>query len=227
MASDRQLAYMAAAEQSTAGDRDSRWSRLGQLARRRRTRRDAAHARSMRLWSSRPVEPVFYASWGVPDSRDGRLEMVSLHAILVMRRLRSEGRARPRAGPGAVRPDVRGCRPASARVGRGRPLGRQAGEGAGAELLRPRRGARPVARRVRPATLWRPSCGATSTRRSGAAGGAGVAASPRYLLRPGPLGSAAQHGGDASLAGRGDLRHDADCHRSGRRSRVDRPRAAA
>ncbi len=36
-------------------------------------------------------QPVFYAQWGVPDSRDGRLEMVSLHAILLMRRLRAEG----------------------------------------------------------------------------------------------------------------------------------------
>jgi cytochrome b pre-mRNA-processing protein 3 len=36
-------------------------------------------------------ESVFYAEWGVPDSRDGRLEMVTLHAVLVMRRLRQEG----------------------------------------------------------------------------------------------------------------------------------------
>ena len=36
-------------------------------------------------------QPLFYAQWGVPDSRDGRLEMVSLHAILLMRRLRAEG----------------------------------------------------------------------------------------------------------------------------------------
>lgn len=36
--------------------------------------------------------PVFYAAWGVPDSRDGRLELVSLHAVLAMRRLRDEGR---------------------------------------------------------------------------------------------------------------------------------------
>lgn len=36
--------------------------------------------------------PVFYADWGVPDSRDGRLEMVGLHAVLAMRRLRDEAR---------------------------------------------------------------------------------------------------------------------------------------
>ena len=31
--------------------------------------------------------PVLYADWGVPDTVDGRLEMISLHAALVMRRL--------------------------------------------------------------------------------------------------------------------------------------------
>jgi cytochrome b pre-mRNA-processing protein 3 len=40
-------------------------------------------------------QPVFYAGWGVPDSRGGRLEMVTLHAMLVLRRLRREG---PRGG---------------------------------------------------------------------------------------------------------------------------------
>lgn len=34
----------------------------------------------------------FYAEWGVPDTSDGRFEMIGLHAALVMRRLRSEGR---------------------------------------------------------------------------------------------------------------------------------------
>ena len=34
----------------------------------------------------------FYADWGVPDTRDGRFEMIGLHAALVMRRLRAEGR---------------------------------------------------------------------------------------------------------------------------------------
>lgn len=36
-------------------------------------------------------EPLFYAEWGVPDTRAGRLEMVNLHAILAMRRLRTAG----------------------------------------------------------------------------------------------------------------------------------------
>lgn len=33
----------------------------------------------------------FYADWGVPDTRDGRFEMIGLHAALVMQRLRMEG----------------------------------------------------------------------------------------------------------------------------------------
>ncbi|MFO1067606.1 MAG: ubiquinol-cytochrome C chaperone family protein [Geminicoccaceae bacterium] len=32
-------------------------------------------------------DPVLYARWGVPDTNDGRLEMIQLHAGLVMRRL--------------------------------------------------------------------------------------------------------------------------------------------
>ena len=36
-------------------------------------------------------QPHFYAEWGVPDTRDGRREMIGLHAILVMRRLRQGG----------------------------------------------------------------------------------------------------------------------------------------
>ncbi len=35
---------------------------------------------------------LFYAEWGVPDTRDGRFEMIGLHAALLMRRLRAEGR---------------------------------------------------------------------------------------------------------------------------------------
>jgi cytochrome b pre-mRNA-processing protein 3 len=33
---------------------------------------------------------VFYLSHGVPDSLDGRFEMISLHVILILRRLKSE-----------------------------------------------------------------------------------------------------------------------------------------
>jgi len=35
--------------------------------------------------------PEFYSDWGVPDSVDGRFELLLLHCWLVMRRLRGEG----------------------------------------------------------------------------------------------------------------------------------------
>lgn len=36
--------------------------------------------------------PAFYAEWGVPDTLDGRFELIALHAFLAMRRLkRSDG----------------------------------------------------------------------------------------------------------------------------------------
>jgi cytochrome b pre-mRNA-processing protein 3 len=43
-------------------------------------------------------EPVFYAAWGVPDSVQGRFEMIALHLVLVLRRLGAEGRAGERLG---------------------------------------------------------------------------------------------------------------------------------
>ncbi len=58
----------------------------------RRARRDATH----RLYGElveQSRRPLFYAAWGVPDTREGRLEMVTLHAMLAMRRLRREGPA--------------------------------------------------------------------------------------------------------------------------------------
>ena len=38
-------------------------------------------------------EPAFYVGWGVPDSVDGRFDLVVLHAALVFRRLKDEPRA--------------------------------------------------------------------------------------------------------------------------------------
>ena len=35
-------------------------------------------------------QPVFYADWGVPDTLEGRFEMIVLHLALVIRRLRHE-----------------------------------------------------------------------------------------------------------------------------------------
>src|SRR5215470_15175124 len=37
--------------------------------------------------------PVFYARWGVPDTVEGRFEMISLHLALTLRRLAEEGEA--------------------------------------------------------------------------------------------------------------------------------------
>ena len=59
-----------------------------------KTRRDRRQiARS--LYGSivtRAREPVFYARWGVPDTVQGRFEMIALHLVLVLRRLAAEGR---------------------------------------------------------------------------------------------------------------------------------------
>lgn len=38
-------------------------------------------------------QPAFYAAAGVPDSLDGRFELVSLHAFLLLHRLKREGEA--------------------------------------------------------------------------------------------------------------------------------------
>jgi cytochrome b pre-mRNA-processing protein 3 len=37
--------------------------------------------------------PVFYADWGVPDTLDGRFDMISLHAFLVLDRLKGTEQA--------------------------------------------------------------------------------------------------------------------------------------
>jgi cytochrome b pre-mRNA-processing protein 3 len=37
--------------------------------------------------------PAFYLRYGVPDTLDGRFEMIGLHVFLLMRRLKSEGEA--------------------------------------------------------------------------------------------------------------------------------------
>jgi cytochrome b pre-mRNA-processing protein 3 len=42
---------------------------------------------------ARARQERFYAEWGVPDTADGRLEMIGAHAALFIRRLRREGEA--------------------------------------------------------------------------------------------------------------------------------------
>ncbi|HEX6011845.1 MAG TPA: ubiquinol-cytochrome C chaperone family protein [Geminicoccaceae bacterium] len=92
MARDRTLAPAAApGQQPTTGTVASWHGRVLGWLRRRRARREAAQT----LYEAavrQARQPVFYSAWGVPDSRDGRLEMIGLHAILLMRRLRNEGR---------------------------------------------------------------------------------------------------------------------------------------
>ena len=62
---------------------------LARLAR-RRDRNDIAHAIYVAL-VRQAREPAFYSACGVPDSLEGRFDMIVLHAFLVMRRLGAEG----------------------------------------------------------------------------------------------------------------------------------------
>lgn len=66
------------------------WGRLRRHLRTRRARQDAAHALYMAL-VEQARSPFLYERLGVPDSRDGRLELVGLHTILLLHRLRPEG----------------------------------------------------------------------------------------------------------------------------------------
>jgi cytochrome b pre-mRNA-processing protein 3 len=57
-------------------------------------RESAARAEARRLYGqvvAQARQPGFYAGGGVPDSLDGRFEMVVLHMVLVMRRLKELG----------------------------------------------------------------------------------------------------------------------------------------
>jgi cytochrome b pre-mRNA-processing protein 3 len=56
----------------------------------RSTRQAAAHALYLRL-VAQARDPFLFRVLGVPDTREGRLESVLLHAMLVMRRLQREG----------------------------------------------------------------------------------------------------------------------------------------
>jgi cytochrome b pre-mRNA-processing protein 3 len=59
---------------------------------RRNPARDAAlHAYSLVVEQSR--RPEFFTTLGVPDSLDGRFELICLHAFLYLHRLKSEGAA--------------------------------------------------------------------------------------------------------------------------------------
>jgi cytochrome b pre-mRNA-processing protein 3 len=56
---------------------------------RRRERRASALAAYGRI-VERSRDPAFYVGWGVPDTLDGRFEVLALHTFLVLNRLKSE-----------------------------------------------------------------------------------------------------------------------------------------
>ena len=77
-------------------------------------------------------EPIFYAApeaggFGVPDTLDGRFDLVGLHAFLLIHRLRALPAPGTGARPGRVRRDVRRHGHQSAGNGRGRPLASASG----------------------------------------------------------------------------------------------------
>ena len=63
--------------------------------------RKAQAATAERLYAAivaQARQPAFYREGQVPDSLDGRFELVALHAFLALRRLRAEGAAGTRLG---------------------------------------------------------------------------------------------------------------------------------
>lgn len=56
---------------------------------RRNGHRPAVHAAYGAI-VARARAPVFFAEWGVPDTLDGRYEVLSLHAFLVLNRLKAD-----------------------------------------------------------------------------------------------------------------------------------------
>jgi cytochrome b pre-mRNA-processing protein 3 len=51
-------------------------------------RRDRAVLAAYGRIVERAREPIFYTGWGVPDTLDGRFELLALHAFLVLNRLK-------------------------------------------------------------------------------------------------------------------------------------------
>ncbi len=58
----------------------------------RRKTRDAEHKVYCQI-VAQARQPVFYSRFGVPDTIDGRFDMIIVHAVLLFRRLRGEGKA--------------------------------------------------------------------------------------------------------------------------------------
>jgi cytochrome b pre-mRNA-processing protein 3 len=70
--------------------RDAWWRRLVDWDGSGHQRRVAAHRAYVALVGQARA-PTFYSEWGVPDTNDGRFEMIGLHVMLVIRRLRALG----------------------------------------------------------------------------------------------------------------------------------------
>lgn len=62
---------------------------LGKAARARREAADRLYGTIV----AAARRPAFYARWGVPDTAEGRFEMIAIHAFAVMRRLKDMGAA--------------------------------------------------------------------------------------------------------------------------------------
>ncbi len=64
-------------------------------------KRDPADGAAQALYGAvveQARRPIFYRDLGVPDTLDGRFDMVVLHAFLVLRRLKAEGQAQGPVG---------------------------------------------------------------------------------------------------------------------------------
>lgn len=77
-------------ERQQTDDSESWWRRGMAVFRGNRRHERAAHALYGAIVAA-AREPTFYDRLGVPDTMDGRFEMIGLHAALVMRRLRTAG----------------------------------------------------------------------------------------------------------------------------------------
>lgn len=85
------------------------------LASGRRRRSRSLYGRIV-AWSR---QPGLYAELGVPDTMDGRLEMILLHMVLVLERLRRDGAASQRLGQQLIETLVRDADDALRQVGLG------------------------------------------------------------------------------------------------------------
>jgi cytochrome b pre-mRNA-processing protein 3 len=80
------------AERRQAAARPPWWRRLVARWDASRRRREVAHALYLAA-VAQARQPAFFSDRGVPDTHDGRFELIGLHVVLVTRRLRREGAA--------------------------------------------------------------------------------------------------------------------------------------